>query len=263
MNEDSIKSFSYEGNPITFHTGNGVMVNATQMAKTFGKLTKDFLNLQSTKEFLQVLSDGRNLLSADLVQVRKGGEPTAQGTWMHEDVAMEFARWLSPKFAIWCNDRIKKLLTAGVATISNDDEVIAQAMNVLQKRLESSKQRVQMLEGENAHLAEENRALLPRARYTDEVLQSTSTFTATQIAKEFGMAAVTFNKWLRDLGVLFRQSGQWMLTAKYQDRGLGEMRVARYIDTKTGEVRTSQSLVWTEKGRQFVSGLMAKKGGAR
>lgn len=31
---------------------------------------------------------------------------------MHEDVALEFARWLSPKFAIWCNRRIKELLTA-------------------------------------------------------------------------------------------------------------------------------------------------------
>ena len=32
---------------------------------------------------------------------------------MHEDVALEFARWLSPMFAIWCNDRIKELLTKG------------------------------------------------------------------------------------------------------------------------------------------------------
>jgi hypothetical protein len=29
---------------------------------------------------------------------------------MHEDVALEFARWLSPAFAIWCNDRIKEIL---------------------------------------------------------------------------------------------------------------------------------------------------------
>jgi hypothetical protein len=45
---------------------------------------------------------------ADLVKVTKGGNNP--GTWMHEDVALEFARWLSPLFAIWCNDRIKELL---------------------------------------------------------------------------------------------------------------------------------------------------------
>lgn len=32
---------------------------------------------------------------------------------MHEDVAIEYARWLSPKFAIWCNDRIKELTQNG------------------------------------------------------------------------------------------------------------------------------------------------------
>lgn len=37
-----------------------------------------------------------------LIKVFKGGMPgqAVQGTWMHEDVALEFARWLSPQFAI-------------------------------------------------------------------------------------------------------------------------------------------------------------------
>lgn len=35
---------------------------------------------------------------------------------MHEDVALEFARWLSPAFAIWCNDRIKELLMKGTVS---------------------------------------------------------------------------------------------------------------------------------------------------
>lgn len=35
---------------------------------------------------------------------------------MHEDVALEFARWLSPAFAIWCNDRIKELLMNGTVS---------------------------------------------------------------------------------------------------------------------------------------------------
>lgn len=41
---------------------------------------------------------------------------------MHEDVALEFARWLSPMFAIWCNDRIKELLTEGHAEIHQASE---------------------------------------------------------------------------------------------------------------------------------------------
>lgn len=77
----------------------------------------------------------RNSTTADLVRVTKGGnDKNNQGTWMHEDVALEFARWLSPAFAIWCNDRIKELLTTGVATLADDDATIAQAMAILQKK---------------------------------------------------------------------------------------------------------------------------------
>lgn len=81
-----------------------VMVNATQMAKPLGdsKRAKNWLGLKSTQEFLSVLNEGKNLPSSDLVKVTHGNNGS---TWMHEDVAIEFSRWLSPKFAIWYNDR--------------------------------------------------------------------------------------------------------------------------------------------------------------
>lgn len=41
---------------------------------------------------------------------------------MHEDVALEFARWLSPAFAIWCNDRIKELLLTGTVSTGTATE---------------------------------------------------------------------------------------------------------------------------------------------
>lgn len=45
----------------------------------------------------------RNCTYNDLVIVKEGSPQTGGGTWMHEDVALEFARWLSLAFAIWCN----------------------------------------------------------------------------------------------------------------------------------------------------------------
>lgn len=108
------KNFNYNGSSITFSKGDNVMVNATQMAKPFGKQPKHWLLNQSTKDFIKALSEVRNLTSADLVQVTYGNDG---GTWMHEDVALEFARWLSPMFAIWCNDRIKELLTTGATSL--------------------------------------------------------------------------------------------------------------------------------------------------
>ena len=134
---NSIINFDYKGSQISFNKGENVMINATQMAKPFGKFTKDWLSNKATKEFLSTLSAVRTIPLTGLVEVKQGGNGE-QGTWMHEDVALEFARWLSPEFAIWCNDRIKEIMTTGVATISNDDEAIAYAMQVLNKRLEQA-----------------------------------------------------------------------------------------------------------------------------
>ena len=109
--------FQYNGSPITFQIGNSLMVNASQMAKPFGKSPKDFLKTEQSKCFIETLSEVRKILSSDLVVVIYGN---GGGTWMHEDVALEFARWLSPAFAIWCNDRIKELLTTGSTAINNE-----------------------------------------------------------------------------------------------------------------------------------------------
>jgi hypothetical protein len=107
-NLPEVINFDYEGNPVSFAMDGKVMVNATQMAKPFGKRPSKWLELPSTKEFLDVLSNVRKSDTENLVVKQNGGRNP--GTWMHEDAALEFARWLSPKFSIWCNDRIKELL---------------------------------------------------------------------------------------------------------------------------------------------------------
>ena len=104
-----------------------------------------------------------------------------------KNVALEFARWLSPAFAIWCNDRIKELMRTGVATVSNDDEAIAYAMGVLQKRLEQARQEKAMLEQQNNYLANEIKQAVPKLQYYDNTLQSAHTYTSTQMAKELNM----------------------------------------------------------------------------
>ena len=144
--------------------------------------------------------------------------------------------------------------------LRSDDYILARSQEILNNRLQLAEHQLQLAQSTIDAQQEELKTLAPLADYTKEVLQSTSTFTATQIAKDLGMSAVTFNRKLRDLGILFYQSGQWFLTHKYQNKGYTDMRIAKYLDTKTDEVKTSQSLVWTEVGRQFIHSL--REGGA-
>lgn len=95
---NALSVFAYQGNAITFEVNGNVMVNATQMAKSFGKKTRNWLDLPSTTQFIDTLIAVRKSDRSELVKAING-----VGTWMHEDVALEFARWLSPAFAIWCD----------------------------------------------------------------------------------------------------------------------------------------------------------------
>ncbi|MBQ7512646.1 MAG: phage antirepressor KilAC domain-containing protein [Prevotella sp.] len=236
-------------------------------------MPKDFLKTKETKSFLKALSNRKKILIDDLVQVRAGAPETGGGTWMHEDVAIEFARWLSPDFAIWTNDRIKELLREGVATVSDDDDTIANAMAILQRRLEEKDRRLQekeqrlqlastTIEQQGQRIVEQRNeiaTLTPMADYTREVLQSTSTFTLTQMAKDLGLRSVmVLTEFCRNNRILYRQSGQWMPTAQYSGRGFFETRTAKYVKSDN-TIGTSLSTVVTEKGRLFLRKFMEQK----
>lgn len=249
----SIINFDYKGSEISFISGDSVMINATQMAKPFGKLVGDWVRLKSTTEFMKALSTDMQIHISALIQTVKGGNGE-QGTWMHEDVALEFARWLSPAFAIWCNKKIKELMRTGVTTVSNDDEAIAYAMGVLQKRLEQARQEKAMLEQQNLYLANEIKEQAPKVQYVDTVLQSVNTYSANLIAKEMGMSAETLNRRLKEKGVLYKQGGVWVLTAKYQGKGYTKTRTHAYTRSD-GSQGTSMLTVWTETGRAFLHSI--------
>ena len=52
----NLLKYAYQGSEVTFSNEGNVMVNATQMAKAFGKTPKDWLSLPSTKDFLDELT---------------------------------------------------------------------------------------------------------------------------------------------------------------------------------------------------------------
>ena len=121
---------------------------------------------------------------------------------------------------------------------------------------EEVKQRNQMLSGENEHLTAENKALRPMADYTKEVLQSTSTYTLTQVAHDLGLRSVhALTRILMEKKILFRQSGQWQPTAKVATKGYFNTRTAKYVKADNS-VGTSISTVVTESGRQFLHTLI-------
>lgn len=80
-------------------------------------------------------------------------------------------------------------------------------------------------------------------------------FTPTEIGKSFGIEGRDLNSFLADRGVIRWSGGRWRLNRKYMHLELTEERY-RYVHGEDGRRQLRSSLVWTEKGRQFIGGLI-------
>lgn len=140
-----------------------------------------------------------------------------------------------------------------------DEDIRRRAEEVLKATLEQKDKLIReqnMLLGQkNKQLAEQETEidrLLPKALYADNVLDSISCYTTTQIAKELGMTAQELNRLLCAERVQYYQSGQYMLYAEYAHRGLAKSRTHFDLFVGRDTVCTRMYLVWTEKGRKFI-----------
>ena len=250
----SIINFDYKGSQISFEKGKNVMVNLTSMAKPFPeKNLTQIINSQEINDYCISLSKLQNYSLADLLIVRRGGNNN--GTWAHRLVAIRVAQKLNSDFAVWVDMIIEELLTAGVATVSNDDEAIAYAMQVLNRRLEAAKAEKERLEQQNQLQSEQLKLAAPKVQYVDNVLRSVNTYTVTQLAKELGFTSgEALNKKLKEMRIQYKQSGQWLLYTDYSGKGYTKTKTESFT-RNDGSIGTNTYTVWTEVGRAFLHSL--------
>lgn len=243
----------YDDTPINFAKGRDVMVNATDMAKPFGKVPKDWLRTQQSKDFINSLAAVRQMCPTDLLKMKQGGnDHAAQGTWMREDVALEFARWLSPEFAIWCNDRIKELLTMGMTAtpptleqMINDPELVIGLATKLKKQREENDQLINKIEAD-----------APRVLFSKAVESSKRSCLVSELAKILKQNGVEIGQnrlfeWLRSNGYLCQKGAQRnQPTQKSMEMGLFEIKQTT-ITKPDGSTLVSTTTKVTGKGQIY------------
>ena len=90
-------------------------INLTQMSQPFGRSCRpgNWLKTDEAQRYLHAISVATKIATADLLEVRQGGDPLEQGTWCRDyRIALRFAQWLSPEFSIKVDEAILGLLTA-------------------------------------------------------------------------------------------------------------------------------------------------------
>lgn len=135
---------------------------------------------------------------------------------------------------------------------NSPEKVMYRALDYAHKQLENFKL-------ENSMLKQINNELKPKADYYDDILKNKGLVTTTVIAKDYGMSAQKFNELLHTLGVQFKQSGQWFLYSKYQDKGYTHSETVEIV-RNDGRLDIKMSTKWTQKGRVFLYELLKKSG---
>jgi len=164
------------------------------------------------------------------------------------------------KFERWVFDELVPTVmnTGGyIATRSDDtpEEIMARAIMVAQETIKKKEQRISMLEQQTELQSEQLKQVAPKVAYYDTAMSSTGTYTATQIGKEYGWGGETLNRKLKEIGVQYKQNGQWLLYAKYDGKGYTKS-IPRTYTKSDGTTGTQMQTVWTEKGRLFIHELL-------
>jgi len=93
-------------------------MRVNEIAAKFNKKPNDWMRNYRTKEYMDALledlsarsENSRNAFTTrlDLFIMKQGGR--SQGTWIHPELVVEFARWVNPRFAVWCDQIIRQIL---------------------------------------------------------------------------------------------------------------------------------------------------------
>lgn len=135
--------------------------------------------------------------------------------------------------------------------IPTGNELIALAVVEAQKLLAQKEEEIKQLEDSVQQMDKVITELTPKADYADRILSSNDCMTVTQIAQDYGLSAVSFNRILSRAGIQRKVGEQWILYAEYQGKGYVQNKTYDY-EKANGTTGTKLSTVWTQKGRLFL-----------
>ena len=139
------------------------------------------------------------------------------------------------------------------------EQVFARALKMADQTIAKLKGSVESLTAEvnvkNQIIGE----LKPKADYYDEILKNPGLVTITQIAKDYGMSGKKMNDILHDLGIQYKQSGQWLLYDKYSKNGYTHSETVDIVRSD-GRRDVKMNTKWKQKGRIFLYNMLKENG---
>lgn len=107
-------------------------VNATQLCKAHNKKLNDWSRLKRSTLYLEALS-GSAGIPADQLLIGNESEGTNEqrGTWVHPEVAVSIATWISPEFEVWANRTLRAVINGDFTPLTADAAIAQQKIQEL------------------------------------------------------------------------------------------------------------------------------------
>ena len=236
----------YLGNKIEFKMIDGqIYANATSFNET--QKLKDWKRSPKTQELIEELQANKNTEVenshfAGLIISEKGGTGSGGKTWVHEELILDFAQYISVKLRVWCQKQITTLLREG--TVSLTPKLPTNYLEALEALVVSEKEKQQLV----ALTTEQ----APKVVVYDHLANSTSVHTMKEVADLLKIKGLGRN----NLIALLKQKEILTKSGKpkrsYLEQGYFEVKVSTFsihdepCSTSTTKV-TGKGLIWLTK----------------
>lgn len=154
--------FYWKGNEVHFfRCEKYILVNTAQLGRPFGgRKPAKWLVSKSVQDFITALASSLGVEPEEICRVSR-----QTGTRMHEVLALEYARWLTPALGRWVEERLTEMMT----TVDDDPDdpdatTLRQVIRGITGQMTRLQERVTALEDENREL----RAAITQKRKTKE-----------------------------------------------------------------------------------------------
>lgn len=236
----------------------------------YAKTSKGAFNVAM---MLQTIDEGEKLVSKILISGQN-----RQMWFLTEDGLYEVLMQSTKPIAKQCKKGVKEILKSvrkhgAYITPQKIDEILSDPDLIIKLAIQLKEERKQkaLLQEQNHVYQSEHRRLVrlqheqvelleaqaPKVEYADNILNSATTYTTTQIAKELGLSAQHLNFTLKSHGVIEKKGGIWTATDTYVGKGYLTVKSYPYRGSSARE-RTNFGTVWTEAGRMFIHSLIGK-----
>lgn len=256
---ETSKTFSYNGNDVLFDIKDDVMVNATQLAKIYGKRPNDYLSLPATNQLINAITRKYGIAENQLIRTERGG--ISPGTWMHRLIVVDFCQWLDIDLKLWCTEKLDELMRYGMTAtqptleqmINNPDLVISLATQLKSEREEKAR-----IEAESKRKDEVIAKQEPLASFAKTAFATDDKVDIGMSAKilKLGFGRNTLFDKLRKAGIFFANRNE--PKQRFIDAGYFEMK-EKFIERTNHPGFVVTKVLVTQKGLAYINHLFGGK----